>query len=67
MKGLKTLSEKSKKIVTRDRASWVKLFYSPLEDKVYDTEGEGRFFLTNLINENSPKDIEEAVKKMMAL
>ena len=67
MKGLKTLSEKSKKIVTRDRASWVKLFYSPSEDKVYDTDGEGRFFLTNLINENSPKDIEEAVRKMMAL
>lgn len=61
MKGLKALA----KATASGRT--VPLYYSIKEDKVYTEEGNGRFFLTNLINKNTEKDIEKTVHYMMSL
>ena len=70
MKNLKKVSEQSKNIVTRDRSTWLPLFYSYEEDAVYTTPSVGlfntRFHVTNLINPNTPKDIEDAVNRFIA-
>lgn len=62
MKNLKRISELTKNIVQKDRYTWVKLYYS-IEDKaVYDRPGDGRFYVTDLISENTPKDVQDAVE-----
>ena len=61
MKGLKKLSKMTESIIQKDRSTWIPLYYSIREDTVFASEGEGRFFITTLINKNSPKDIEETV------
>lgn len=60
MKGLKKLSELSKH-------GRVKLYYSINNDTVYNTPGEDRFHLTDLIREATPKEIEETVRYFMSL
>lgn len=60
MRNLKRLSEKSK-------TGRVKLFYSPKNKAVYDKPGNGRYFLTELIRENTPEEIEKTVKYFMAM
>ena len=60
MKNLKQMAERSKKGITP-------LYYSPKMDAVYSTPGDGRFLLTKLIRENTPKEIERTVYKFMAM
>lgn len=60
MKNLKKISEISK-------SKTVSVFYSPKEDAVYNKPGDGRFYITDLINENTPQQIETMVKFFMAL
>lgn len=60
MKGLKKLAELS-------QTERVQVFYDILKDTVYSTPGENRFYLTDLINPNTEKDIEETVKYIMSL
>ena len=61
MKGLKALSDKTKNVFVNDRSSWITLYYSIAKDTVYTKDGEGRFFMTYLINPCTPKDIEKTV------
>jgi len=60
MKNTKIISDKS-------RTGTVKLYYSPSQKAVYDTPGEDRFYLTDLINYNSPNQVEETVNFFMSL
>lgn len=60
MKNLEKLSKQSEN-------GWTPLYYSPKEDAVYNTDGEGRFLLTYLIRKNTPKEIEQTVIKYMAM
>ena len=62
MKGLTTLANKSNKINQKDRTTWVYVYYSLTEDKVYDKDGEGRYLVCYLINPNTPAEIQEAVE-----
>lgn len=59
MKGLKKLSELSK-------IGRVPLYYSISNDTVYNESGDGRYHLTDLINYNTPKEIEKTVVEMLA-
>lgn len=38
------------------------LYYSPSEDAVYTTDGDGRYLVTYLIRHNTPKEIEDTVE-----
>lgn len=60
MKNLKKISELSKKVK-------VSLYYSPKENAVYDEPGQGRFYLTDLIRENTPEKIKKTVEYCMSL
>ena len=59
MKNLRSMSERTKKVSAREG---LPLYYSIKEDAVYDEDGEGRFYMTDLIRYNSPEEIEETVK-----
>ena len=39
------------------------LYYSFSEKEVYTNPGDGRFHVTNLINPNTPEDIEEVITR----
>jgi len=43
------------------------LYYSVKENAVYTTGGSGRYYLTDLIRENTPKEIVAAVHKYMSM
>ncbi len=62
MKGLTALANATQKIDCKDKSTWIPLYYSIKEDKVYPFDGEGRWFVTNLINPQTEKDIENTVK-----
>lgn len=57
MENLKKVAEASK--------NGCKLYYSIRENAVFTTEGEGRYFLTELIRENTPEEIQKTVYKFM--
>ena len=59
------MAKKTQSINCKDKDTWVKLYYSVREDRVFSEEGECRYFMTNLINPQSEKDIEEAVHVFM--
>ena len=56
MKGLKRIADLSK-------TQRVSLYYSFEKDTVYDKPGDGRYYVTDLINENAPDDIKDAVNR----
>ena len=64
MKGLKAAAKKTKGINYSTR---IPLYYNPQNDTVYTTAGENRRFLTYLIRENTPEEIESTVKRFMNL
>lgn len=61
MKNLKQVSKASQNINSRDRLTWLTLFYSYEKDSVYTTSGQGRYKVTDLINPNTEKDIQDIV------
>lgn len=65
MKNAAKVSEKSKNIVTRDRSTWLPLFYSFKDDAVYTIPGNDRFHVTDLINYNTVEDISSAVTRFI--
>lgn len=67
MKGLKKVAEKTKSIEYGNRATWVALYYSYKTDTVYTTDGEGRYHVCDLINENEPADVKAAVERWKRL
>ena len=70
MKGLKALSEKSKKACVGETipiGAWIPVYYDIHKDTVYDKPGVGRFQLTSLIRYNTPEEIKQAVEKYMSL
>lgn len=62
MKGLKDIANKSNNIIPKDRTTWVNVYYSLTEDKVYDKPGDGRYLVCYLINPNTPEEVQEAVE-----
>jgi len=62
MKGLKKISDKTQNTKSNDRSTWVALYYSYTTDTVYDKPGDGRHKITDLINPNTPQDIQETVE-----
>lgn len=62
MKNLKRIAELTKQIDQKDRCTWVKLYYSIEKQAVYDRPGDGRLYVTDLINVNTPKDVQDAVE-----
>ena len=62
MKGLKAIAKATQKINFKDRSTWIPLYYSIREDKAYTTDGDGRYFMTNLINPQTEEDIREAIE-----
>lgn len=65
MKNHIRIAKASARIVQSDTATWIPLYYSPSKKEVYTTDGEGRFFLTKLIRENTAKEVEDTVIKML--
>lgn len=63
MKNVEQIAELSNKINSRDRNTWITLYYSIKEDAVYSTAGDGRFKIGSLINPNSPSDIVDYVEQ----
>ena len=62
MKGLKTISDKTQSINQKDPSTLVYLYYSFKEDKVYDRPGLDRYFVTDLLNPHTPKQVEDTIK-----
>ena len=62
MKGLEQISELTRNISARDRASWIGLYYSIDTDTVSADNKNGGVFVTNLINYNTPQDIQDTIK-----
>ena len=60
MKNLKEVSEKSKKGRTP-------IYYSHEDQAVYTEKGPGRFYVTDLIRENSEEEIERTIRRWMSL
>lgn len=67
MKGLKTVAKKTQNAIYNNRSTWVSLFYNISEDKVYTAAGDGRFYMTDLINPCTEKDVEKAVYEMLSM
>ena len=67
MKGLKALAKATQNILWNDKSTWIPLYYSIEEDKVYTKEREDRIFITNLINPQTERDIEETVNFGLSL
>ena len=65
MKGLKEVA-----LATRGTVQGmveIPLYYSIREDKVYTSDGDGRYFVTNLINPNTEEDIKRAVRRWLSM
>ena len=60
MKNLDVVARESSKGVTP-------LFYGIREDAVYTEDGEGRFYLTDLIRENTEDEIKRTVRRFMSM
>lgn len=56
-----------KRIAEISKTKRVSLFYSPKEDAVFNSPGEGRFYLTDLIRANTEAEIKDTVKRFMAM
>ena len=67
MKNLKRIAELTKSIVQKDRSTWVNLYYSIEKHTVYDRPGDGRLYVCDLINVNTPKDVQEAVEDWLKM
>lgn len=65
MIGLKQLADATKNIIQKDKSTWIPLYYSVVEDSVYMNPGDGRYFLTNLLNECTEEEVEESVHYFM--
>ena len=64
MRNIKKVADKSKVVCPN---MILPLYYSIKNDAVYFQPGNDRFFVTNLINPNEPKDIIEAVERWKRL
>lgn len=62
MKNLKAIANATKGISYRTR---IPLYYSIEDDAVYKEEGSGRYYVTDLISENTEADIKEAVDRWL--
>lgn len=65
MKGLKEVA-----LATRGTVQGmieIPLYYSIREDKVYTSDGDGRYYVTNLINPNTEEDIKRAVRRWLSM
>ena len=64
MKGLKAIANK-----TKDLSGYpfrrLPLYYNISSATAYTEEGKDRFFIGYLINENTPKDIEEYIRRVL--
>lgn len=63
---MKNLREMSHKTECCPALGTVPLYYSIKEDAVYSEDGEGRFYLTDLIRHNEPEEIEQTVRKFLS-
>ena len=58
MNGVKELLKKTKKIMQKDKSTWVDMYYNVKEHRIYTEPGEGRYKLTTYINPNvTEKDV----------
>lgn len=60
MKNVKSVAKRSKRGLTP-------LYYNVREDAVYTEPGDGRYYLTDLIRENTEKEIITTVIRMMSM
>ena len=70
MKGLKALSDKSKKACVGNSipiGQWIPVYYDIKKDTVYDKPGVGRYQVTSLIRDNTPEEIEQAVERFLSM
>lgn len=67
MTGLKEVAKASKKIRQADPNTWLDVYFSFENYRAYTTGGEDRFFVTKLIRENTPEEIEEAIERWRRL
>ena len=65
IKGVKAIADATKEIGTL--INCVPLYYNIEEKKVYSQPGSDRFFLTNLINPCSEKDVIETVQYVLSM
>ena len=62
MKNLKAIANTTKDISYHTR---IPLYYSIEDDAVYKEAGQGRYYVTDLISENTEADIKEAVDRWL--
>ena len=65
--GLKEVAKASKKIRQADPNTWLPVYFCFENNRAYTTDGEERFFVTKLIRENTPDEVELAIRRWMAL
>ena len=52
---------------TRDRSSWIEVYYSIEKKTVYSKPGEDRFFIGYLINPCTKEDVEAYVNRVLSM
>lgn len=62
MKNTKTIADASKNIITRDRNTWITIYYSISEDAVYTEPTNNAIKVSELINPNTEQDIIDLVE-----
>ena len=67
MQGLSVVANATQKIKEDDVSTWLDLYYSIAEDKVYTEPGERRYKLTELRTKHTEKQIEHTVNYFMSL
>lgn len=55
------------KVVEQSKRGHTPLYYSIREDAVYTEPGDGRYYLTDLIRENTAEEIKHTVMRFMSL
>lgn len=64
MKNLKMISDRTQTITPQTP---IPLYYSIEKKEAYTNPGSGRFHVTNLINPNSPEDIQEVIERWLRM
>lgn len=52
-------------VAAESRNGWAPLYYSIREQAVYTEPGEGRYYVTDLIRENTEQEIKQAVMRYL--
>lgn len=62
MKNVKQVAERTNNIISRDRSTWITLYYSIQDDAVYAEPINGTHKVCDLLNPNTEQDIIDTIE-----